>query len=163
MIRSPDQSDGRVPLLFSDSGSQCTVMKRFKVALGVVVEQGRVLLCQRVAGDRFEGCWEFPGGKVEPAETETQALHRELAEELGIRVRVVEPLPAISHDYGDLSVTLFPFIVEPTEGVPEPRSARECRWVFPDELAAYSFPAANAPLVAQLPAILEHLSRQEGR
>ncbi|PRY12219.1 NUDIX domain-containing protein [Kineococcus rhizosphaerae] len=57
------------------------------VAVGILVQDQRVLLGLRSAGRRaFPGRWALPGGHVEPGESETGALRRELREELGIDV-----------------------------------------------------------------------------
>jgi (d)CTP diphosphatase len=60
------------------------------IVVAAVVQRGQhVLICQRPAGGRHAGLWEFPGGKVRPGESEPEALGRELDEELGLhRVRV---------------------------------------------------------------------------
>jgi len=55
-----------------------------KVAVGIVVNDGTVLLCQRKSTARYPLKWEFPGGKVEANETPEGCLKRELFEELGI-------------------------------------------------------------------------------
>ncbi len=58
-----------------------------EVAVGVLIRpSGDFLLTSRPAGKVYAGYWEFPGGKLEPGETVTQALQRELQEELGIVV-----------------------------------------------------------------------------
>ena len=44
-----------------------------------------MLVAQR-SGGPYDGCWEFPGGKVEPGESDLAALVRELREELGVDV-----------------------------------------------------------------------------
>lgn len=49
----------------------------------VIVDQGRVLL---LANDRGE--WELPGGRLDPGESETEALVREIDEELGVAASV---------------------------------------------------------------------------
>jgi mutator protein MutT len=85
-------------------------MTYVQVAIGVIVESGRMLVCQRPAGGSFAGLWEFPGGKLLPDVSATACLHRELEEELGITVSIAAPLAPISHDYDDLKVTLHPFI-----------------------------------------------------
>lgn len=56
------------------------------VVAAVVERDGRFLLCQRPAHKRHGGLWEFPGGKLEPGESAEAAAHRELAEELGVKV-----------------------------------------------------------------------------
>ncbi|MHA7155399.1 (deoxy)nucleoside triphosphate pyrophosphohydrolase [Arthrobacter sp. TMN-50] len=48
----------------------------------------RLLAARRTAPEQFAGRWEFPGGKVEADESDTDALHRELLEELGVTVRL---------------------------------------------------------------------------
>src|SRR4051812_13738636 len=56
-----------------------------QVVGAAVVENGRVLVAQRHGGP-YDGCWEFPGGKVEPGESEIAGLVRECREELGLDV-----------------------------------------------------------------------------
>lgn len=59
-----------------------------EVAVGILISsQGEFLLTSRPAGKPYEGYWEFPGGKLEPDETVTEALRRELREELGIVIK----------------------------------------------------------------------------
>ena len=56
------------------------------VAVGVLLRaDGSFLLASRPAGKPYAGYWEFPGGKIEPGENLSQALERELHEELDIR------------------------------------------------------------------------------
>lgn len=57
------------------------------VVAGILIERGRVLLTLRSAERRaYPSTWALPGGHVEPGELETEALRRELREELGIEV-----------------------------------------------------------------------------
>ena len=63
-----------------------------KVTAAVIEKQGCYLVALRPSGDRHEGLWEFPGGKIEPGETPEACLQREIREELGIGIEVLDLL-----------------------------------------------------------------------
>lgn len=70
------------------------------VGVGAMIfdEDGRLLLTKRGQGAKNErGCWEVPGGDVEFGETRAEAVVREVMEELGVAVEVVEELHTIDH------------------------------------------------------------------
>jgi 8-oxo-dGTP diphosphatase len=56
-----------------------------QVVGAALVDGDRVLVAQR-SGGPYDGCWEFPGGKVEPGEEQLAALVREIGEELGVTI-----------------------------------------------------------------------------
>lgn len=60
------------------------MIKKLDVVAAIIECDGKILLAQRPAHADQAGLWEFAGGKVEPGETQPQALIRELREELGI-------------------------------------------------------------------------------
>lgn len=64
------------------------------VVAGALIANGKVLVAQRDRPPDLAGRWELPGGKVGPGEDDAHALKRELAEELGIDVRVGARLDA---------------------------------------------------------------------
>jgi 8-oxo-dGTP diphosphatase len=55
---------------------------------GVLLHDGKAFVAKRGPAGSFGGCWEFPGGKVEPGESDEEALVREFDEEFGIAVSV---------------------------------------------------------------------------
>ncbi|MBC6428595.1 MAG: (deoxy)nucleoside triphosphate pyrophosphohydrolase, partial [Cellvibrionales bacterium] len=70
-----------------------------QIALGIIERNGQFLLSQRAPQAHQGNLWEFPGGKIEPGETPQQALTRELAEELGIRLIYARPLLSFPWPY----------------------------------------------------------------
>lgn len=123
-------------------------MKTVDVALGIVVNEGRLLVCRRGEDNPvLGGFWEFPGGKKEPGETIEECLHRELAEELGIEVAPIGHLPAAEHAYPAVKVRLHSFLCRLTSGDPRPIGCQQVRWVRPEELDHFPFPPANAHLL----------------
>jgi len=84
-----------------------SVRNAIDVAAGVLIRaDGNVLLASRPAGKPYAGYWEFPGGKVEPGESITGALARELHEELSIDVDAPCPWLVRVHDYSHALVRL---------------------------------------------------------
>ena len=81
--------------------------KVVEVAVGVLIRpNGDFLLTSRPAGKVYEGCWEFPGGKLEAGESVEQALRRELQEEIGITIGAVQPWKVERVDYPHALVSL---------------------------------------------------------
>jgi 8-oxo-dGTP diphosphatase len=121
-------------------------------AVALIDVDGRVLLAQRPPGKSMAGLWEFPGGKVEPAETPEAALIRELYEELGIETwsSCLAPLTFASHSYDDFHLMMPLFACRKWEGTPRAREGQTLKWVKPVEMTAYPMPAADIPLIAVL-------------
>lgn len=125
-----------------------------EVAAGVIHDrEGRILIAKRPAHLHQGDLWEFPGGKLEPGETAAAALRRELREELDIDTEQASPLIDLRHDYPDRRVRLSVWRVERFAGTPKGLQGQPIRWVHPDELPHFDFPAANRPIVtaARLP------------
>ena len=123
-------------------------MKRIHVAAAVILDKNdNVLIARRPEDKHMGGLWEFPGGKVEPDEKVTEALCRELDEEIGIQPTAFKPLIRIRHDYPDKSVLLDVWTVTDFTGEPHGKEGQPVRWVARPELASYEFPAANKPVI----------------
>jgi 8-oxo-dGTP diphosphatase len=115
---------------------------------------GRVLACERSRPPETAGWWEFPGGKVEPGETDEAALARECVEELGVRVEVGARVGADVPLPGGRAV-LRVFAVRLLDGdLPRPLEHAALRWLGPDELDSVPWLPADRPIVAELAVIL---------
>ena len=121
------------------------------VAVGVLIDdEGRVLVSRRAADAHQGGLWEFPGGKVEVDESVSDALSRELREELGIQIGASEQLMIIEHDYGDKKVQLDVHRIKSWQGEARGLEGQPLAWQLPVDLSQWSFPAANTPILARL-------------
>jgi len=127
-----------------------TAVEHHHVAIALIHHHGRWLVQQRGDGGHLAGAWEFPGGKVEPGESVESALHREVAEEVGIAVTILRPAPPVDHDYGDRRVTLHPFLCAPATGEAVGREGQPLCWLTVEEIARLEIPAANQALLSEM-------------
>jgi 8-oxo-dGTP diphosphatase len=128
-------------------------MKLILVAAAALVDvDNRVLLARRPEGKAMAGLWEFPGGKVEVAETPEAALRRELAEELSIDVceKCLAPFTFASHAYDTFHLLMPLYLCRQWEGEIIPREGQAVAWVRPTRLNDYPMPPADLPLIPWL-------------
>lgn len=114
-----------------------------------------LLAARRSAPEQYAGMWEFPGGKVEPGETCEAALHRELAEELGVEVALgAEITGPLAQGWPlNQSAAMRVWLVQLTAGEPQPLEDHdELRWVRLDslELAELPWIPADLPIVSAM-------------
>ena len=119
---------------------------------GIIFDESRhsVLLARRKPEQHQGGLWEFPGGKQEAGESQQEALYRELFEEIAIRVDAINFRCSIEHRYDDKAVRLHFWDVDSFTGTPAGCEGQVLQWVPLDELAQFSFPAANQTVVEEL-------------
>ena len=126
-------------------------MKR--VVAGLIVKDGKLLVCQRTRHQTMPLKWEFPGGKIEEGEQPRNALRRELEEELGILATIGDEVARIQHEYPNGGmVELRFFIVRSFEREIENRIFRDLHWAEPKDLPTYDFLEADLTLVRDLAA-----------
>ncbi|MBM3688663.1 MAG: (deoxy)nucleoside triphosphate pyrophosphohydrolase [Actinobacteria bacterium] len=102
------------------------------VVAAAIERDGRYLAARRTRPAWAAGRWEFPGGKVEPGETEQQALVREIREELGVEIEVVGRISGEWALHDDLVLHLY--VARLAAGEPQPLDHHdELRWVAPNE------------------------------
>ena len=102
------------------------------VVAAAIERDGRYLAARRTQPEWAAGRWEFPGGKVEPGESEVDALVREIREELGVEISVGARVPGEWPLHDDLVLHLY--VAKLIDGDPQPLDHHdELRWITPEE------------------------------
>ncbi|MGC4954145.1 (deoxy)nucleoside triphosphate pyrophosphohydrolase [Actinomadura citrea] len=115
-----------------------------------ILADGRLLAAQRAEPPHMAGGWELPGGKVDPGESDEDALVRECHEELAVKVRLVRRVG------GDWRLSeravLRVWTAELVEGEPQPLEHLELRWLTPPELYDVDWLPGDRPVIDLLAA-----------
>ncbi len=126
-------------------------MKR--VVAGLIIQSGKLLVCQRTRHQTMPLKWEFPGGKIEEGEQPRDALRRELDEELGIDAIIGNEIARIQHEYPNGGmVELRFFEVRDYQKQIENRIFKDIQWALPQDLPKFDFLEADLTLVNDLAA-----------
>ena len=98
----------------------------------VLQEGGNLLIALRPEDGLLGGLWGFPGGYIEPGESNQLALRRVVKEQLGLEIEDELPLPPLAHTYTHFRVDLQPFTCKARSS--ELRERRDVRWVKAHDL-----------------------------
>ena len=121
------------------------------VVAGLLIDGPRVLISRRKPDQPLGGYWEFPGGKMEPGESPTAALVRELDEELGAAVEVGPIWDVLHHAYPGFDLLMLVYRCRLAPGaVARAIEVADLAWCLPHELRGYDVLPADAPLVDRL-------------
>ena len=124
-------------------------MKTIQVVAAVIEDGGRIFATQRGYGPLMDG-WEFPGGKIEPAEAPEQALVREILEELDTVVSVGEKLVQVEYDYPDFHLSMGCYLCRVLSGSLVLREHESARWLRREELDSVAWLPADRIVVRLL-------------
>ena len=120
------------------------------VVAALIRRGGRILVSQRRADQAMPLLWEFPGGKVEAGESPTEALAREVREELGCDVEVGRIDDVVFHAYPTFDLYMLVYACAVVRGEPAPVEVAQLAWVTPAELPALDLLPADFPLARRL-------------
>ena len=122
------------------------------VVAAVIESEGKILVCQRRRGDTFALMWEFPGGKKRPAESGTEALERELLEELGVSSIIGEEILRVRHQYPQMRepIELIFFAASLDARKIQNLAFETMDWRLPSDLSALDFLPADRDLIQTL-------------
>jgi 8-oxo-dGTP diphosphatase len=110
------------------------------VVAAVIERDGRILIGQRRPDAPHPLKWEFPGGKVEPGESPSDALTRELKEELDLCPEIGLEIARYEYQYpGRPPILLIFFKVDRFLGEPRNLVFERIAWALPRDLPSYDF------------------------
>jgi 8-oxo-dGTP diphosphatase len=122
-----------------------------RVVAAVIERDGKYLITQRRDEAVLAGLWEFPGGKVEPGESDAEALAREVRHRVGVTVTVGERVTDREHPYDGYVVHLSLYrCTLPPDAEPRALGVKDVRWVGSGEFGEYQFPPADQATMDQL-------------
>lgn len=124
-------------------------MKTIRVVAAIIIENGKVFATQRGYGE-FKGGWEFPGGKIEEAETPEEALVREIKEELETEIQVVELLDTVEYDYPNFHLSMDCFISRIKSGDLVLKEHEAAKWLTKGTLDSVDWLPADQGLIEKI-------------
>ena len=116
-------------------------IEQIKVVAGLIIQNNKLLICQRPSFKDHPLKWEFPGGKIKNDETNEEALHREINEELSINIINYEELISYNFNYKDLNkrVFIYFYLVNNFSGKLLNNFHKELKWIEIKDIREYDF------------------------
>lgn len=121
-----------------------------EVGAAIIVEQGKILLGQRLEGSRLGGYWEFPGGKVESGESVGECIERKVLEELGVTARSATLICESVHTYPFGTIKLLCVHTFLHDTALKCNVHAQLKWVDLRDLPTYNLAPADVPAVEHL-------------
>lgn len=118
-----------------------------KVVCAIIHKQNKILVVQRSEKMALPLKWEFPGGKIEPNESEVDCIKREIEEELQIEIEVGKRLTPSLHEYPNFTIELIPYLSEYISGSLTLQEHSQFLLLNKDELKNLDWAEADVPIV----------------
>lgn len=129
-------------------------MKTIEVVAAIIRDGDKIFATQRGYGE-FKDGWEFPGGKIEEGETPTEALIREIKEELDTIIEVGELLDTVEYDYPNFHLTMHCYLCTVKSGNLVLNEHKAARWLTKDTLDTVDWLPADISLIEKIESIIE--------
>jgi A/G-specific adenine glycosylase len=123
---------------------------QYRIAVGVVFKNDRVLITRRKTEGLLGGLWEFPGGKIKDDESAQAACIREIKEEVNLSVHIDRHLTKVKHAYTHFKIVMEVFCCNYVSGRVYLRGPVAFRWIRLNEYKNYPFPKANHKFIPLL-------------
>ena len=121
-----------------------------KVSCAIIISKQSILITKIVSKPGIPGKWEFPGGKIKENETASDAIIREIREELNLKVQVTGFLDPVHYSYSDKDIVLYPFYCSVLSGSVKLLVHQEYRWARVEELSETDFLEADKLLIEKI-------------
>ena len=134
-------------------------MKQISVSAAVILRTNpqtlkhEILATQRGYGD-FKGGWEFPGGKLEPAETPEECIVREIQEELATEVKAEKTLAVVEYDYPSFHLTMHCILCSVVSGSLKLLEHEDAKWLTRETLYSVDWLPAHMLILGKIEEIL---------
>lgn len=124
-------------------------MKTIQVTCAIIHFENKILAVQRSEMMSLPLKWEFPGGKIEPGESEEDCIKREIFEELNIHIKLKKKLTPVLHQYPNFKINLIPFTAEYISGDLKLKEHANHVLVDKDELQHLDWAEADLPILKE--------------
>lgn len=121
--------------------------------VAAIIKKGDKILCTQRNQNKYKYLsekFEFPGGKVESGETESEALVREIQEELGIEIVVDQPFLTVDYTYPDFRIIMHSYICTALSEEIVLHEHISYQWLLPRDFLSLDWAAADVPIVEKL-------------
>lgn len=125
-------------------------MNHLRVACAIILINDKILVVQRGEKMNLPLKWEFPGGKIEPNESEEECIRREIKEELTIEIVLLKKLSTTFFEYPNIKIELIPFVAQYLSGKLTLKEHKSYRLLTLSELSNLDWAEADLPIVKEL-------------
>ena len=124
-------------------------MKTIEVVAAVIRKDDKIFTTQRGYGE-WQDWWEFPGGKMEPGETQEEALKREIREELSTDISVDEFLCTVEYDYPKFHLVMHCYMCSLLTDSLHLNEHDAAKWLGREELPSVKWLPADVEIIERL-------------
>ena len=125
-------------------------MEMIEVVCGIIKKGDKIFIAKKRKEKSLAGYWEFPGGKIENFESAEEALKRELYEELGMKVKVLNRVTTNMHNYDEFRVNLIAYLCEFREASYKMTDHDQYAWIDKKEFNNYKMAPADLPIIEHI-------------
>lgn len=124
-------------------------LPHIRVVAAEIEQNGEYLITQRRPESALPLMWEFPGGRVQDGESDSDALRRAIRHRLDVGLQVGHRVLQVTHTYESYALDMVVYRCA-LVGAPRAANVHQIRWVKPDEFGKYPFPGADQQTVDAL-------------